>query len=228
MNYRIIVNEQALLDFIDWLPDLQPSEKIYVSLLARNKYLEDKTLLKSDKVSLKRFSTKKEYLLDKLKQLEIPLGCYKQGDVEVPQTALSVYCTINPRCMEKATKQALIKFANVITAPYNGYDPNALVLSEIQQACSRRLYYDIDFDGVSVEDTVYKLKEFINLDCLTILKTRGGFHCLLEFAKLDKRYEKSWYKNISKIEGADISNVDLQPIVGCYQGGFSPEIISIT
>ena len=38
--YEIIKDEEALKDFIDWLPELGGDLSYYVSLLARNKYLE--------------------------------------------------------------------------------------------------------------------------------------------------------------------------------------------
>jgi hypothetical protein len=52
--------------------------------------------------------------------------------------------------------------------------------------------------------------------------TRGGLHAIVNLAKVDKRYEKSWYKNISAIEGVDIVGDTLVPIPGTYQGGFTP------
>jgi hypothetical protein len=86
----------------------------------------------------------------------------------------------------------------------------------------------VDFDSVTLEDTIPQLEKAINLDCLHILKTRGGFHVLVEFAKMDKKYEKSWYNKISKIEGADITNADLQPVCGTFQGMFIPHFIKIS
>jgi hypothetical protein len=227
MNYKIIADEEKLQEFIEWLPELQPSEKFYVSLMCRNKYLEDKTLLKGDKVSLKRFVTKKEYLFDKLKQLEVELGAYKQFGVAVPQAAICTYITVNPICIEKAAKQMLVKLAQLITHPFNGYDINQLSLSECQKAKSRQLYYSIDFDKVSVDEIIPQLENKINLDCLKIIQTHGGLHVLIEFAKLDKKFEKSWYKSLSSIHGADLTDTALEPIVGCWQGGFIPKFIKL-
>ncbi len=225
MNYKIIQNEALLRDFIDWLPALERHETLYVSLFARNKYEQTSKVLKADKAQLKRFTTNKENLFDKLKQLEVELGAYKAGGQIVSQEALAVYINPNPRDFMKSTKQSLIKFAELITRDYNGHNPHQEVMSEIQKACSRKIFFDLDFDNVSLENTMQEVKKYVNEDCLTILKTRGGFHLLIELSKLDKTYEKTWYKNITSIEGCDIKGDNLIPIVGCTQGGFIPHFI---
>jgi hypothetical protein len=45
-----------------------------------------------------------------------------------------------------------------------------------------------------VSDIINDIKENINVDCLKILKTRGGFHLIVELSKIDKKFEKTWYK----------------------------------
>jgi len=225
MNYKIIQNEALLIDFIAWLPELQKHETYYVSLFARNKYEQTTNGLKADKAQLKRFTTNKEQLFDKIKQLEVEVGAYKSSGQAVSQETLAVYINPNPRDLIKATKQSLIKFAELITRDYNGHNPHQEVMSEIQKACSRKVFFDLDFDNVSLESTMEEVKTYINKECLKILKTRGGFHLLIELSKLDKAFEKTWYKNISSLEGCDIKGDNLIPIVGCTQGGFIPHFI---
>lgn len=226
MNYPIIADEQLLKDFIDWLPELLPSEKFYVTLMCRAKYLEDRSSIKGDKAALKRFVSKKDYLFDKIKQLEIELGSYKQQGSPVPREALALYITPNPRCAEKAAKNSLIKLAHVITQPYNGYCPNQLILSEYQKAESRKIYFDIDFDNVTIESVVSKLYGHINMEAVTCLQTRGGFHLLLDVHKIDHRYNKTWYNYITNLDGADVTKADLIPVVGTYQGMYVPKFVN--
>ncbi len=222
MNYNIIQDEQVLRDFIEWLPELKPNETYYVSLLARNKYDE---LLSADKAQLKRFTSDKTYLLDKIKQLECAQGNYKLKGKTVDQKALALYINPNPRDMELAAKNALVKFAELVTKPYTGYNPHQEVLSILQQSCTRKVYFDLDFDGVDLGETLDKAKSMINADCLKVLKTRGGFHLLVELARIRKEYEKTWYHQLTNLEGCDIKGDNLIPVPGCVQGGFMPRFV---
>lgn len=225
MNYQIVKDEVLLREFIDWLPDLKPHEIYYVSLFARNKYLPDKSVLKADKAQLKRFTSTKANLFDKIKQLECAFGAYKQKDLSIPQEALALYINPNPRDMVLATKNTLIKFAQLITQDYTGYNPHQEVLSELQKSCSRKVYFDLDFDTLEMDAVLTEVKKFLNFDCVKVLKTRGGFHLLVELAKLEKKYEKTWYKNITVLEGCDIKGDNLIPVIGCTQGGFVPHFL---
>lgn len=222
MNYQIIRDETLFRSFIDWLPELKKNETYYVSLLARNKYHQ---AVGSDKAQVKRFTTTKSFLYDKVKQLECELGAYKYKGIAIPQEALALYISPNPRDMERAAKSTLIRFAELITKEYNGYNPHQEVLSEIQKSCSRKVYFDLDFDKVDITETLTEIRKNINDDCLTVLRTRGGFHLLIELAKIDKQYAKTWHQSLSSIDGCDIKGDNLIPVPGCTQGGFIPQFI---
>lgn len=225
MNYKIILNEERLKSFIEWLPELSKSETYYVCLFARNKYCSEIKHISSDKAQLKRFTSNKERLFEKIKQLECEIGSYKQKGLEVPQEALALYITPNPRCFLKATRQSLKKFADLLAENYNGYNPHQKVMSEIQKAKSRTCFVDFDFDVLDVSDFHYcldRIKENINHEAITILKTKGGFHLLVDPTKVEEKYRKSWYTYISKISNVDIKGDNMIPIPGTYQGGFEP------
>lgn len=242
MNYEIIKDEKSLREFIDWLPELGKGETYYYCLFSRSKYDSTNTL-KSDKQQLKRGTSNKEYLFDKIKQLEVEIGCYKQKDVPVPIDSLALYISPNPRSLVKATKKVMKKFIDLILEEYSGYNPHAEILSAIQTSCGRKIFYDFDFDGVKFSEMKDKILSCVNPECLNFIETRGGFHLLVEFSKISKEYKKNWYNNITSLKGVDVrtkfdSNKDgddnskeddgIMPCPGCCQGGFVPVLHKIT
>ncbi len=228
MNYSIIKDEAALQSFIQWLPELALNETFYCSLFARNKYCNGLSHVASDKAQLKRFTANKKTLLYKIRQLECPIGSYYASkNLDIPQEALALYISLNPRNMEKATRSGLIKFANLLATTYNGYNPHQEIMSEIQKQSSRKVYCDFDFDNVAWVDKRDEVLSHINPEALTVLKTRGGFHLLVKFENIAKEYQKSWYMNIRGIDGVDISKDIMIPVVGCTQGNFVPHFIPV-
>ena len=232
MNYQVIVDEAELAKFVNnFLPVLENHEMWYVGCYARNKYCAGVANIKSDKQSLGRFTSVTKRLIEKLRQLEVPMNAYLQKDVIVPQEALCVYLTINPRDLKLAGKNALIKLADLVTREYNGYNPHQEVMSEIQKAKSRTCFVDFDFDitgDETRESIVESILTKVNKECVVnILYTRGGLHCLIDPTKVDKSLVKTWYKNIASMNGVDVKGDNMIPIPGCYQGGYVPKLVMV-
>ena len=233
MFYKIVKDEKLLKEFIDWLPELKPTEKYYMCLFARNKYCKELTHIKSDKAQLKRFVTDKERMFQKIKQLEIQLGWYLQKETPVPQAALALYITPNPRDMKKAAVNTMVKLAHCFRDQNDLLNVHQEALSEIQRAKSRTCWvdFDIDYKGETgnygpflnewVRDRVGYGSKY------KILDTRGGFHVLVDPSSIDSEYKATWYQALSKNQYVDQTGDNMIPVPGCTQGDFTPHFIDL-
>jgi hypothetical protein len=229
MNYKLIIDEEELDRFIEWLPDLKPTEKFYVALFARKKY--DKLLqsTSSDKMQLKRLLATKENLKLKLSQLEIPYGRYKLKSVKATQQSLALYISPNPRCMIKANKLMLTKTADAILKGNYFYNLHQEALSCVQQSKSYSYVVDFDIDTKNVD--LNKLKE-LDFKYYKVLETRGGYHILIE-PQFETEHRSinnlplNWYQLIRETFEVDIVGDNLLPIPGCTSGNFVPKFITI-
>lgn len=234
MNYAIIKDLSLLEDFVNnFLPDLEPHEQFYVCLFSRSKYcnsIPGITHIKTDKQQLKRFTATKQTLIQKIQQLECPLGSYYQKDIQIPQESLALYINPNPRDFIKATKNGLIRFANLITEQYssNQWNPHQEIMSEIQKAKSRMVYFDMDIDGLDLESLELirpTIATIINIDAVHFLETRGGFHILVNLSKIDVQFKNTWYNKMAALLDIDIKGDCMMPVPGCTQGNFMPKFI---
>lgn len=227
MNYQIIKDEQKLRTFIEWLPELQEYEQYYLCLFARSKYAKDAIVhIKSDKAQLKRVTSKKKNLFDKIRQMECEIGAYHQREVEIPQEALALYITVNPRDLWRATFNSLVHLAKCIQTNAKTMNPHQEVMSEIQKSCSNKYYLDIDIDNKNPK-IIKQICEYINSDCLTILQSRGGYHVLVRFDAINEQFKKTWYNKIVNLPDVDQRGDNMIPVPGCTQGDFVPSFIPV-
>jgi hypothetical protein len=231
MNYKFILDEKVLTDFVAWLPPLNKDEAFYIVAIARNKYVRDMKdmppiKIPGDKQQMARFLCTKESLVNRLKELECEVGTYKtrgsNAGTPIPQEAISTYISVNPRSYTDGAKKALKLLADLVTQPYNGYRLDHEILTCVQQSCSRKIFFDMDFDGIDLADTLVEVEKHINMNAVHALKTRGGFHLLVKLADIAPEYKKSWYKELEKLPGVDIKGDNLVPVPGTCQGMFMP------
>ncbi len=228
-------DEKILKEFIEWLPELTSTEKYYLCLFARNKYCKELTHIKSDKAQLKRFVTDKERMFLKIKQLEVEVGWYKQKEMIVPQEALALYITVNPRCLRKATVNTMVKLAQSIRDENILMNCHQEALSEIQKAKSRTCWVDFDYD--TKEDTHRKtraeyLHEVVKNFCgdevdYKLLETRGGYHLLVNPESVAMHAKSRWYQGLMKIGNCDQVGDNMIPVPGSFQGGFIPQFVNL-
>lgn len=237
MNYTVITDEQLLKDFIQWLPELKDNECYYLCLFARSKYAknEDGTNkfphIKTDKAQLKRFvATRKEYIIDKIRQLEVKSGAYKTKDGDdIPQEALALYINVSPRNQYNAMFTLMKKLIDIQESQGINFNIHSEALSAIQKSGKNKKYFDFDLDGDNMEEKVSKALDYtkINKDCLNFLKTRGGMHILVELNKIAPEFKNTWYNYMTSNFEVDIKGDNMIPVPGTYQGGFTPHFINI-
>ena len=232
MNYQIVKDETVSKSFIDWLPELRQTEKYYLCLFARNKYCKELTHIKSDKAQLKRFVSDKERMFQKIKQLEVEIGCYKQKQVTVPELALALYITPNPRDMYKATINTMVKLAKSIRDQNISMNPHQEAMSEIQKSKSRTCWIDFDIDtkGASPDYPHYLKEQIYNKVGkeaeVKFLETRGGYHILVNPDTVPLAHKSYFYQQIKEMAFCDQSGDNMIPVPGCTQGGFIPHFIN--
>jgi hypothetical protein len=222
MNYQIIKDENKLREFIKWLPELAENEKYFVSLFARKKYCEDK-IKSNDKTQLKRFTSNKERLFEKIKQLECEFGSYTLRNIEAPQESLVLYINPNPRDMKKATFGLMKKCIDLLQTNGNGYNVHAEALSCIQKSKSKSHFCDFDIDTKDID--LSKLNDILPKETYDILETRGGYHLLVKTRLAPKT---KWHVAIREAFEVDQVGDQLIPVCGCYQGGYVPRFIPNT
>lgn len=228
-TYQIIKDESLLRTFIDRiLPETEPDECFYVGLLARDKWIRDTGAKISSQIQLKRFTSTKDRLVEKIRQMECPFGAYRDRDKPIPEEALGLYITPNPRSYRRAGLALIREIATHIERETN-FNPHQSALSCIQQTASRKLYFDLDIDlegGETAEQAMALVRRALNEDCLHPVITRGGVHCLIELNKISKQFEKTWYNAIARQQELKttftMNGDNLLPVPGCVQGDFVP------
>ena len=130
-------------------------------------------------------------------------------------------------------KESLLELNNMINESHTKLtSPQTHSLTALQEAVSRRLVVDVDFDIVIGEfdfEILYSLLDevFPNLtEVRSIIKTRGGYHVQLDLSKFDKKSGK-WFNELQRLlPNSDESKVIVElvkdsftPIPGTNQGG---------
>lgn len=224
---KIIKNEQQLREFIDILPDLQHNEKFYLHLQVRKKYTQE--IKNADKVrpALQRFTARKDEIIDKLRQLEVPDGVYRTRNGEiVPEEGMVIYIMPNPRCMVTASYKAIKELTDslFIYSKDNNrkISPINVALHAVHTSKSRSCFVHFDIDDVEDYNDLKVIEDIVgNKDAVHTIKTRGGAHILIRPELASKN---NWYREIVKTFEVDQSGDIMTPVPGCIQGNFVPQL----
>ena len=232
MNYQIITDENLLDEFISsFLKPCSPDETYYCCLFARSKYAKNEDgsnkfpHIKTDKNQLKRFLATPNTLKLKIKQLEVPFGAYITKDGEpMPQEALALYITPNRRSQKKAMFKLMKRLIDIQESNGQGFNINAEAISAVQKSKSKTDWVDFDIDSKDID--ISSIENVLPLGTYKILETRGGYHIMIDRDKVKKsNAPKNWYILLGQMFEIDQSGDNMIPMVGTYQGGFTPKFI---
>lgn len=232
MNYQIITDENLLDEFITtFLKPCSPDETYYCCLFARSKYAKNEDgsnkfpHIKTDKNQLKRFLTTPDNLKLKIKQLEVSFGAYITKDGEpIPQEALALYITPNRRSQKKAMIKLMKRLIDIQECNGQGFNINAEAISAVQKSKSKTDWVDFDIDSKDID--ISSIENVLPLGTYKVLETRGGYHIMIDTDKVkNSDAPKNWYVLLGRMFEIDQSGDNMIPVVGTYQGGFTPKFI---
>lgn len=224
MNYNIITDENKLDEFIAFLPETSDTEVYYLCLFGRHKYCPSFPNTK-DSGQLARIASKKKDLKEKIRRLETPLGSYTRDGIIAPQEAIATYIGLNPRSLVKANKGLLRELADRFANGDTSFNPITLATTEVHRATDRKFFVDFDYDETEPEEHLPVINNTLPKDAYKILKTRGGFHLIVELAKV-KTLKTNWYITLAQLPKCDVKGAaNLTPVAGCTQGGFTPYFV---
>jgi hypothetical protein len=227
VNYKIILDEAELDSFIQSLPKLLPHEVWYFCLFGRHKYDSSFPNTRDSGQLIRSVARNREELKEKIKRMEVPVGSLSRDGAVATQQCLAAYIAVNPRSLIKANKGMLMETAKRFTEGQLDFNPISLSTTEIHRAVDRKFYVDFDYDGSDLEYVKDGIKLMLpDPSHYRILKTRGGFHLLVDLSKV-KEFVHDWYQILSGLPGCDVKGSNtLTPIPGCTQGGFVPYFVS--
>jgi hypothetical protein len=251
MFHKFIHDEDQIRKFVSLLSPLKGDEAYFLSLSARNKYLTEeerrvydlgrtemfaRKLVKRDK---KKIVPMEDNYLRVLKSMQVSHGGYtSRSGVTLPDKCLVVYANINPVSGLKALKEFQTKIMDSLfdmrtnsEAPDNFSNLDTQLMNCYQRSRGTRTLIDIDFD--IPEDGIDILKTFTSIMRENevkyhVIKTKSGFHVLLEKANIKFNYVdivKNCHIEAVKRFGLDHvevmqNNNSMVPVPGCRQADF--------
>ena len=222
-RYKVIHDLHALHQFIDWLPELGTTERYYIVLMARSKYIKGTTCPTARGSQLRRIVCNKSAKLSKIQQLEVPVGTYRDRDGnEISQEALALYINVNPRCLRKATRNATKRLLDMALDPESHCRCDHEVMSSVQRSKSRTCWVCFDIDDTE-KHPMEDVSNHVNQEAVSAIETRGGYHLMIDPKQIAPEF-KQCCKTFS--QWADVTGDMLSPLPGCYQGGHVPRLVT--
>ena len=213
------------------IPDLDEDEALLLFLNARGKYLsetERRALSMPSTLVLRReVITRKDQIASVIAGLCARTGHYTdRAGHPIPEHALAVYLTPNPRSQRKA---ALATLKDLADSLYAGKPVRVVrtAVSNLHTSASRKTYLDLDIDlgdGDDLPDLLAQIRRALGSTTAPVVHTRGGAHVLVRTKTLDPSVKKTFYREVQAISRAMVGEIEIRsdtmvPVPGTRQGG---------
>lgn len=235
MSYILIhdVEQVKLFERLFYSPG-EKNNRIFLTYISDRKNYYNKL---SYKCSLKRTVVRYNYdetqqkLIDVVRNYEIPLGTYRdqQSGINVPQEAIEVYTSINPRDPIQATQS----LTNDILE--KAFSNEKEFFSHIDQKFKNKLqkYATKKYIGIEIDtkdEAIFQkvMKDVCeHVNVYVVIEHRYGYHIIIPKRELQRttnglRTRHFLYTQLAKKYDSiyKISSDLFSPIPGTYQGGF--------
>lgn len=230
-HYKIIFDEDAVNEYLEWLPDLEDNEHFMLTTFSRSKYLPNTGIKSSDKTQLGRKTSRKKDILQKIRQMELPMGSWTINGIDAPEQSLVVYLGPNPRSQEKALWTLIRRLIDIAeNNGAKGYNIAAEALSALQKSISRQVITIFDVDekeGIDLSKIYDFIPVDVAIDAVRVVETRGGYHLHVKSKMLKNvgGVDKMWYMGLMNTFPVDASKPQFTAVPGCRQGDFVPKLL---
>lgn len=245
---RIVADPAVISDFVSHLPDLGENEVYFLSLSARNKYLNNDEReffsLGQTEMFSRQIAIDRDGIALALNRMKGDLESKRtRNGKEIPNRSLVVYMNIHAMSTLKAYGTFVAEMnrhqIEVIHSLLNGNTPNLTaflrmntrLMNHIQKATGTKVYLDIDIDAP--KDLARSICESIQEPLLyrgiphLVINSRGGYHVLVKTAELKIHKDFQLFKVIETLNneagknGGEVvfNNNAMVPMPGTYQAG---------
>jgi len=243
MGYRLIYNEEKLLQFLNRVlynssygqcPNNLENSVFCLAIVARTKYLgkESDVDIKSNLQFYKAVIRSKDRLVRKIKQVNLDY-VVDRNDTPIPPECMAVYVTLSPRDPLRAVKFMVSELTELMYKTCIAYracfeseelfetkrlDVLAFTAYHKHKIKTQRVVIDVDARGeksTALEFITRKVMPVCTYGVHTIVETHSGYHVYVDLCKLDKHAKAYLFQELSKIEHPGITevNVNTDPMV---------------
>lgn len=250
MPYRFVYSEDEVKKFFSILSPLKPDEAYFVSLSARNKYLTDEERKAIDLGRTEMFARKliKQYTYEAfirtIRTYEVNDGGFtSRSNIPLPEKCIVIYANINPVSGRAALKEFYEKTTQLLFDLSDDKDSRKRLASldtELmncyQRAKGTKKFIDIDCDvpdeGIDIVELVIAELKANGVD-YHVIKTKGGFHILIDRSTLHYNYttiiNKANKLAVERFGHAEVvvNKNNMVVIPGTIQAGFNVHFLDM-